>query len=998
MAEDWALWLVGPVFVLLLALCAAKKKKEKEPERNVVDELEAAAEQGTAQTSLASIHPPPPASLPTSNASVVNESAQLRRFSELSMPATFSDTEQGGFLAFDPSLGATPFGESSLDFSAFGVGGDVGGAVIGDGAAFNDFGFLASFPDTSQGEKTKTHVLEGMGAADLDLGYDYVSAPTMDFGQLGDASTDQIYAEAVDHSSRFLKNPDGSTIPLPPARPESTLSAQSGPLVPPPRQTSSDSSGARPPILPPSASESLVEPANGYAYAPVTAPATPSSVVVTPPLRSPAAPPAAPPAQDEDVYVDLNKDAQAKQTARLSMSFVPSAQGGFSAVKEAARQAAAKLNSPAPPQPVLSEMYEDMQAPKQSAIPPRSALGATDPLRRPETNNTTMQVPGAVEESTYTAMGALPQQAQSAASAGDSMYTAMASPAPSTQSAYTPFTPTALGSPKLASASIGLYKQYPGNAVVAAPVQEDYVDMKDANIPQQQQQGARYEDVDIKPPRAGMGNASSGAGSAGTSRRNTFDRSESGVSSSSTAAGPAGKGSGHSYVNLSVGGNEHHPAGFIPPSTGSTKRGGASHSYVNTTDGQTPLPAANATGLANGGSAASQRNSAMAGEPSYGNLGPGGAPLITPKPAAAGGAAASPSAKPRVSVTIEDGYSSLLPAKPATASSAPSAAASKANAASTSALSRTSSLSAQASASRTPSKAATQEWLIAPKDTERYKALSQNKQPVSAVPAFARNKTFNRHLDVLPNPATRVPLAPYGNDETSTYINANFIKDGLGNTKAYICTQAPLDLTLTHFWRMVWDHNVHHIVMSTNLFEKGEEKSIQYWPDEPGLSLPIQDFQITLSDVIPSQGYVCNVLDMEYDGETRRIHHWWFKAWPDHGVPRSEGRPDPSDCVNMLAAIRRRRASLGQVDDPVLMHCSAGVGRSGAMVAMDICMKHLESIGHVDPTRIVRMMREDRVALVQHPQQYELVHAACHFFAQNVAQHACRDDPSATEP
>nr|BAJ52656.1 protein tyrosine phosphatase [Monosiga ovata] len=285
-------------------------------------------------------------------------------------------------------------------------------------------------------------------------------------------------------------------------------------------------------------------------------------------------------------------------------------------------------------------------------------------------------------------------------------------------------------------------------------------------------------------------------------------------------------------------------------------------------------------------------------------------------------------------------------------------------------------------------------WRIAPLDVARYKALNQNRCAVEQVPKCVQNKEYNRHLDVLPNPTSRVPLSPIPGDETSTYINANFVRDCQGNGKGYICTQAPMEKTLSHFWRMIWEHDIRFLIMATGLVEKGEEKCQLYWPDEMGETIYFLDIGVTLKDTRTRDGFVRNTLLVENGGQSREIVHWWFTAWPDHGVPRSNGKPDPTQCMAMLMEMRAARSRLPQ--SSVLMHCSAGVGRSGTLIAMDICFTLLETEGQVDPANIVFQIRKDRVALVQHPQQFELVHAACVRFCEMV-KHPFEVTPDAIE-
>ena len=524
-----------------------------------------------------------------------------------------------------------------------------------------------------------------------------------------------------------------------------------------------------------------------------------------------------------------------------------------------------------------------------------------------------------------------------------------------------------------------------------------YEDMTDANVPKEPETTATSPYKIITSPD--MGNKRSNEVYVDMQANNFFVKEDNNKARSNTTPTASTNG---------------HPPAFIPPSSGS-KLASNVHSYVNTKDGVTSLPAHT---YVNTAPAVANESSTKA---EYGNV-----------PSRQVSASATTTPLVVATITQSDQYSynnAAISSRPAGSMAASDDMFYVNNEASRKQfvetglkLSRSLTTTSTSSAifpagsdfidSNTsaqihkvvavPSefyinlmqgRPANERWHVAPMDTGRFKALSQNKQPQSVVPEIVCNKKYNRHLDVLPNPTTRVPLSAVPGDATSTYINANFVRDGSGNAHAYICTQAPQELTITHFWRMIWEHNVPIVIMATGLMEKGEEKSQQYWPDKVATTLYFLDIAVTLVASRACNGYTCNTLRVESRGDTRQVTHWWFTAWPDHGVPRANGKPDASQCVEMLQEIRKARKTL-PASGPTLVHCSAGVGRSGSLIAMDVCMSLLEETGHVDVCYVVYMIRHDRVALVQHPQQYELVHAACHFFAR-LRGKDCEDNASA---
>ena len=152
-------------------------------------------------------------------------------------------------------------------------------------------------------------------------------------------------------------------------------------------------------------------------------------------------------------------------------------------------------------------------------------------------------------------------------------------------------------------------------------------------------------------------------------------------------------------------------------------------------------------------------------------------------------------------------------------------------------------------------------------------------------------------MDVLPNPATRVPLIALPNDPASSYINANFVRSYDGTPNRFICTQGPLPDTVVAFWRMVLEHGVDCIVMATGLEEKGEKKCEAYFPRTPSTPpLTFGGLAVACLAHTPGPAFDQALLEVSFavrqrSGATsRRTHvvkHVWYHAWPDHGVPRT---------------------------------------------------------------------------------------------------------------
>ncbi|XP_052783017.1 receptor-type tyrosine-protein phosphatase mu-like [Mya arenaria] len=223
----------------------------------------------------------------------------------------------------------------------------------------------------------------------------------------------------------------------------------------------------------------------------------------------------------------------------------------------------------------------------------------------------------------------------------------------------------------------------------------------------------------------------------------------------------------------------------------------------------------------------------------------------------------------------------------------------------------------------------------------------------------------NRYKGIYPYDGTRVKLR----DCETDYINASFI-DGYNKRHAYIAALGPMSKQLgdfSPFWQMIWQEKVEKIVMLTNLVEDGKDKCEQYWP-HPGTS---QDYGVYfVSCLIEDEyaDYTRKEFTISKGRETRELHHLHFTCWPDKGVPED---------VTGIVEFRQRVLTIpGQFDGPVLVHCSAGIGRTGTYIALDILTREGESEGSIHIPGCVINMRHDRANMIQTTNQYEFLHKA----------------------
>ncbi|XP_049810526.1 tyrosine-protein phosphatase 10D isoform X2 [Schistocerca nitens] len=236
-------------------------------------------------------------------------------------------------------------------------------------------------------------------------------------------------------------------------------------------------------------------------------------------------------------------------------------------------------------------------------------------------------------------------------------------------------------------------------------------------------------------------------------------------------------------------------------------------------------------------------------------------------------------------------------------------------------------------------------------------------QPCSAAD-LPCNRPKNRFTNILPYDHSRFKLQPVDDEEGSDYINANYVP-GHNSPREFLVTQGPLHSTRDDFWRMCWESNSRAIVMLTRCIEKGREKCDHYWPYD---TMPVYYGDISVQILNDSHYPDWSVTEfMMCRGDVSRvIRHFHFTTWPDFGVPSP-----PQTLVRFVRAFRER---VGPDQRPIVVHCSAGVGRSGTFIALDRLLQQINVSDHVDIFGIVWQMRKERVWMVQTEQQYICIH------------------------
>ncbi|KAK0083318.1 hypothetical protein PV326_006773, partial [Microctonus aethiopoides] len=261
------------------------------------------------------------------------------------------------------------------------------------------------------------------------------------------------------------------------------------------------------------------------------------------------------------------------------------------------------------------------------------------------------------------------------------------------------------------------------------------------------------------------------------------------------------------------------------------------------------------------------------------------------------------------------------------------------------------------------------EFELFPKETELY--IADNSKS-------AENQSKNRYGNIIAYDHSRVRLLPCSGsppNKGQDYINANYI-DGWQRSRAYIGTQGPLPSTIDSFWRMVWEQRVSIIVMITNLVERGRPKCDMYWPKEGSETYGHVQVTLVKEDVMAT--YTIRTLHIRHlkikkkkngtnIGE-RTIYQYHYTGWPDHGVP---DHPLP-----VLSFIRKSSSANPSNAGPIIVHCSAGVGRTGAYIVIDAMLKQAKSKGEINVFGFLKHIRTQRYSLVQTEEQYIFIHDA----------------------
>lgn len=219
-----------------------------------------------------------------------------------------------------------------------------------------------------------------------------------------------------------------------------------------------------------------------------------------------------------------------------------------------------------------------------------------------------------------------------------------------------------------------------------------------------------------------------------------------------------------------------------------------------------------------------------------------------------------------------------------------------------------------------------------------------------------------------------------------------------GNKK-YIATQGPLAATVNDFWWMIWQENSKVIVMTTKEVERGKNKCVRYWPDKQADDSPsgIREFGTirveTLSEKLCVDFILRELKVCRTDGgsEERILYQYHFTAWPDHGVPA-----DPGCVLNFLQEVNLKQEQV-QPAGPIVVHCSAGIGRTGTFIVIDQIIDQIKKQGlscEIDIQRSIQLVRSQRSGMVQTEAQYKFVYLAVQHYVEVLQQRLIAEQKS----
>jgi len=231
---------------------------------------------------------------------------------------------------------------------------------------------------------------------------------------------------------------------------------------------------------------------------------------------------------------------------------------------------------------------------------------------------------------------------------------------------------------------------------------------------------------------------------------------------------------------------------------------------------------------------------------------------------------------------------------------------------------------------------------------------------------YLTNKHLNRYSTVIPYDKNYVSIS-------GKYINASYIE--LANSK-YIATQAPLPHTFIEYWNMIWENKCNTVVMLANLLEHNKVKAHCYWPKEIDETLIFGDIAITLTQIVENNicGLEKRIFVLTKNKESYNLSHYHYKGWPDYGVA------NPEDFISLIKDVNSLKHT-----GPMVVHCSAGIGRAGTFIATySLVQDHAKGCFVMSVAKRVLELRDQRRGMVQTDGQYHLIYQGLSDYLSNI--------------
>ncbi|GAA6083455.1 protein tyrosine phosphatase receptor type Eb isoform X1, partial [Tachysurus ichikawai] len=245
---------------------------------------------------------------------------------------------------------------------------------------------------------------------------------------------------------------------------------------------------------------------------------------------------------------------------------------------------------------------------------------------------------------------------------------------------------------------------------------------------------------------------------------------------------------------------------------------------------------------------------------------------------------------------------------------------------------------------------------------------------------LSANMRKNRVLQIIPYDFNRVILSVKRGQEFTDYINASFI-DGYRQKDYFIATQGPLGHTVQDFWRMVWEWKCHSIVMLTELKEREQEKCVRYWPADCNISFGDYNVELKRETLYETFSLRDLLLTFAQEKQPRLVRHFHFHGWPEIGIP-SDGK----GMIDLIAAVQKQQQQSG--NHPIVVHCSAGAGRTGTFIALSNILERVKAEGLLDVFQTVKSLRTQRPHMVQTVEQYDFCYKVVQDFVDIFSDYA----------